>query len=472
MTYSKLEQKDLYDDVAEAGLISICSNNPDCYLEISHIVNSDDFGRLTNKILFRSLSALIEEDPDNIDAKLVRNKAIEMGYSDFDEITSNGEYVESIFASKISKRNLKSVTKRIKELSTRRKIINSLADIEHIAYDGERSSVQAMTEIENSVVGTMTSINNEEGPKVLGEGFWEWANERADNPCDMVGISLGLPRFDRAIGGGVRRGSVALITARPKTFKSGTAINIARSLAVDRGIPVLYLDTELSKEEQLARLGASVSKVHIDALETGRWRGSPVSIENVKITSEKVEEAPLLHQYIGGFPIERSLAIMRHWLTKNVKRGPDGQFNDCLIIYDYIKMMSGSEISKLTEWQMLGLQMTEFHNFVKRFNIPMVAFAQLNRDEDVAASDRLLWFASNLSALLRKTQEEIEEDGPDVGNMILKVKHARHGPGMDSEEYINLKVNFPCFYMEEGKLKSELKKDDNNDEGDDDEEEV
>jgi hypothetical protein len=89
----------------------------------------------------------------------------------------------------------------------------------------------------------------------------------------------------------------------------------------------------------------------------------------------------------------------------------------------------------------------------------MLLLAQLNRENQIAAADRILWYVSNFSVLSRKEREEVEEDGPIAGNMKLRTMLTRYGPGMDSEDYLNLKVEHDRMYLEEGKLKSELSPD-------------
>jgi replicative DNA helicase len=451
--------EDYVDDIAERSLISICANYPPSYLDVCKYVSFTDFGRLSNKIIFRAMSELLDEDPSNIDSELVRNKAIELGYENIDDLTSNGEYIEALFIRKVSKRNLNNVTRRVKDLAIKRALLGVVDDLSELVADNEKTSIDIVSEIERKINDAVVSVNHDDELGLLGEGFIEWANERADDPKDLVGLSSGLPRWDAAIGGGFRRASISLVAAQKKGFKSGLALNVAKHIAMRQDIPVLYLDTELSGEYQRLRLGASISKVPIDFIETGRWRSRVDYVAKIKEASDVVTNLPIYHTYIGGQPLHRSLSAMRYWLTKYVGRNEDGDFNDCLIIYDYIKLMKESEMGKLTEWQVLGFQATQLHDFVTRYNVPMLLLAQLNRENQIAAADRILWYVSNFSILGHKDQEEVEEDGPIAGNMKLRTMLTRYGPGMGFEDYLNLRVQHDRMHLEEGRLKSELSPD-------------
>ena len=73
----------------------------------------------------------------------------------------------------------------------------------------------------------------------------------------MIGISTGFPAYDEAIGGGLRRKCVDLVAARPKVGKSMFGDAVAMHVSKNLGIPVLVLDTEMSKEDHLNRMLAN-----------------------------------------------------------------------------------------------------------------------------------------------------------------------------------------------------------------------
>ena len=116
--------------------------------------------------------------------------------------------------------------------------------------------------------------------------------------------------------------------------------------------------------------------------------------------------------------------------------------NECLIIYDYLKLMTSESISNnIAEFQALGFQITQLHNFCVEYDVPCLAFVQLNRDgitresEDViSGSDRLIWLCTSFSIFKARTQEEVAEEsiGNRVNRRLIPVV-ARHGPGLDGD---------------------------------------
>ena len=72
---------------------------------------------------------------------------------------------------------------------------------------------------------------------------------------------------------------------------------------------------------------------------------------------------------------------MRKWIYQHVGFDENGQTKDCLIVYDYLKLMGSESISSaMQEYQVLGFQITKLHNFMVKYDVPCLSFVQLNRD--------------------------------------------------------------------------------------------
>ena len=170
------------------------------------------------------------------------------------------------------------------------------------------------------------------------------------------------------------------------------------------------------------------------------------------------------HINIANRPFEETLSIMRRWVHRNVGF-ENGRLKDCVICYDYIKLMTGDGLSgHMQEYQALGFVTTALTNFALQNDLPILAFGQLNREgitkEDtdiVAGSDRLGWFAANVSIFKKKSDEEIVEDGPNGGSHKLIPLIARHGPGLENKEYITMTMDKKSCKIVEGKTNFELK---------------
>ena len=133
---------------------------------------------------------------------------------------------------------------------------------------------------------------------------------------------------------------------------------------------------------------------------------------------------------------------------QEVGQDESGRTNECVVVYDYLKLMSSSSISNnIQEYQALGFQITSLHNLAVKYDFPCLSFVQLNRDgitkestDAVSGSDRLIWLCTSFSIFKTKSPEELAEDGPNAGNRKLVPIVSRHGPGMSDGNYINMRM--------------------------------
>jgi hypothetical protein len=220
----------------------------------------------------------------------------------------------------------------------------------------------------------------------------------------------------------------------------------------------------MSKEDHLNRILASISGVSINRIATGKFSTSEIEKEKVLTAAKKLEEIPYHYISIAGQSFENILAIMRKWIYQHVGFDENGRTNDCVIIYDYLKLMSSEGINaSMQEYQVLGFQITKLHNFCVKYDVPCLSFVQLNRDgitkestDAVSGSDRLIWLCTSFSIFKLKSEEEMAEDKPENGNRKLVPIVSRHGGGLDDGDYISIKMNGSIARLTEGMTRNEI----------------
>ena len=66
---------------------------------------------------------------------------------------------------------------------------------------------------------------------------------------------------------------------------------------------------------------------------------------------------------------------MRRWISRVVGLNDKGKANDCVIIYDYLKLMDSAEIKgDMKEFQILGFMITALHNLSLKYEVPILNF--------------------------------------------------------------------------------------------------
>ena len=460
----------LCDPSAERAVLSgILQYGEEVFLDIGDIVQEQSFTIDSNQVLFKCCKHILEKGQSvkSIDIASIYSSAQELGLSHILSQKEEAQHLKAIKDFPVNKENIRKFAAKIRKLEIARLLHKELGNTQEKLLDisGSESISSIIGIAEDSVFNFSSSLNNDNdnAPTFMSAGLDEYMEYLQNNKIDQVGISTGFPVYDQSIGGGLRKGTINVIGARPKVGKTLLSDTIGFHIA-KQNIPVLNMDTEMNKEDHIHRILAMSTEIEINKIETGKFTESPVNVKKIEQAVKDLKSAPLYHKSIAGKPFDEQLAIMRRWLVKDVGLNDDGTAKDCVIIYDYLKLMDSAGMSQdLKEYQVLGFMMTALHNFAVKYKVPILSFIQLNRDgiskestDSASGSDRIIWLCSNFSIFKRKSDEEIAEDGGKSGNRKLVPVISRHGGGLDDNDYINCHMKGWCAKITEGQTKLEM----------------
>lgn len=486
----------LCDPSAERAVLSgILKYGEDAYLDICDIIQESVFTIDSNQIIYKCIKNICDKNPQTkLDLASIYSSAQELGLSEVLSKKEEAQHLKAIFDFPVNLENVRKFAAKIKKLEIARLLHKELENAQEQLLDvtGSENISSIIGIAEESIFNFSSSLSTDgdASPSSIGKDIDEYIKFLQEHKVDQIGISTGFPVYDQSIGGGLRRGTVNVIAARPKVGKTLLSDNMGYYIASKLKIPVLNMDTEMTREDHVHRILAMSSELEISKIETGKFGDTPGSLSKMRAAVTELKESKLYHHSIAGKSFEEQLALMRRWIVKEVGLNDDGTAKECVIFYDYLKLMDSAGISQdMKEYQVLGFMMTSLHNFAVKYKVPIVAFIQLNRDgiskestDTASGSDRIIWLCSNFTIFKRKSDEEIAEDGPDNGNRKLVPLISRHGGGLDDNDYINCHMKGWCAKIVEGKTRLELvnnvqtKKDgfivSNNENNEEDEEEI
>jgi replicative DNA helicase len=465
----------LRDVVAERGLLgSVWQYGGDAYADVADLVTPRTFGLESNRNIWSVVHHVFEQNPAaRLDYPTFLSSARAIGLEREFDNDAEKEHLRSIInAGPLTQlANARSLAGRVAKLEVARNghSILGRAQEQLLSVTGDEPIDQILAMVESPIYDFTASLagDAESGPKEMGEGLTAYVDYLANNQRQNVGVPSPYAAYNDAIGGGFRPGTVSMIGARTKVGKSLLSINIGVWIAMQLGIPVLYLDTEMTREDQQTRILAMLSGVPIREIETGQFANFPAKKYAVEQAALKLQDHPYDFLSIAGQPFEETVAVMRRWVTKRVGLDENGKAKPCLIIFDYLKLMSSEAMSakNLAEFQVLGFMMTQLHNFAVRWMVPLLSFIQLNRDgidkEDTSTasgSDRIVWLCSNYSIYKAKSDDEMAEQtgNKEIFNRKLIPVVARHGGGLDSGDYINFMSHGSIARIVEGPTRDQL----------------
>lgn len=450
-----------------AVLAGILQHGLDGYTEVADIVGVSSFYDENNAILFRCLQNVINQGKIP-DIAAILSSASELGVSQVMSSAENLKYIKAAINYPSNIQNLRKEAIKLKKLETARDLKNLVKsvydDLDNI--NGTESFQNIFSKAETPILDFTNGFQHENVPQKIGDNIDEYIDFLEKNKNRKIGISSGYYHYDNLIGGGFRRKTVSLIGARMKTGKSILADNIAIHTGGKLNVPTLMLDTEMTPEDHQNRMLSYFTKIDSKIIEEARFDISQLA--KIKEATRKIKSLNYHYESVAGADFEDILGISRRWTIKEVGI-ENGRTNDCLIIYDYLKLMNSSKInSNMAEHQVLGFQISDLHNFAVKYDVPILSFVQLNRDgilkettDVVSQSDRLLWLCTNFSIFKIKSYEEIEIDGQEYGNRKLIPLVSRHGPGIDDGNYINMHMQGEYAMICEGQLASHVRNETN-----------
>jgi replicative DNA helicase len=437
-------------------LAGIFSYGEDTYLDVADFLNPECFTDRANQALYKCFRHLIEtKEIKSLDESSVYGAAQELSYQWLFDKTDELRHVRAIFNSNVKQENVPKWAAKLSKLHIARTLRKQLqgANVSLSELEGDEPVNHILGIAENAIFDMSFMLNDPAGgsnrPRRLGEGLDEYLDYIEANPVEMIGISTGYPIYDKAIGGGFRRKTVNLIGARTGVGKSMLADNMGLNITANK-IPVLYIDTEMASEDHWHRCLANLSEksATITEIETGKYAQHNYKQNKVRAGAKILKDLPYDYINVSGKPFEETLSIMRRWIHQTVGFDDNGRTKDCIILYDYLKLMSGENMkATLAEYQVLGFMATALHNFTVRHDIGVGAFTQLNKDgidkestSVIAGSDRVLWLTTSFAIFKPKSPEEIAADGPTNGNRKLVPLKYRHGEGLPPDDYINMEM--------------------------------
>jgi replicative DNA helicase len=433
-----------------AVLAGICTYGIDCYLDVEAFLEEGTFTVDFNKVLYKCITHIVHK-VNKIDFVSLLSAATDISLGEYVNKPDVLKHIHGILATPIDVSSVASHAKKIRRLQFARTLQESIKDsyraLEAVTGEENISQIVDLVEVPIQNASVAYLKKDDAKPKLLGEDGDAYFDHLMSDEIKQIGIPSGYPSWDIAIGGGLLRGCVDLVGARTKMGKSVYCDNVA--LYVSKlGIPVLVLDTEMSQEDHWNRVWANISGIDINNIKLADFKSDVRKIELVKEAKNLLKNIPYYYKQVYGKGFDEILSIARRWILKEVGIGPNGRTNDCLIIYDYFKLMDPSSISdNMAEHQAMGFQATKLHNFAVEFDCSVLSFVQLNRDgitkesaDVISQSDRIGWLCTSFTILKEKSVEEIADDGPKNGNRKLVPVLSRHGPGMDDGGYICLNM--------------------------------
>lgn len=429
-----MSRETLVNPTAERNIISIVLQDPSKIIECEgESLTSEHFGIRANRLLYTVIGYLAEEGIKKIGAEdvysVLQSEEQVKTIDDF----GGREYIEVMLRSIKVSDNLPLYIKQVREQATRRLIFDLGESLKEdcIEEDLDAMLMDAQKKINDISLGdTKKDVNK------IGDGLLERIQARMENPREVFGHQIGWTRFDK-ITQGFAPNDLTVVVGASKTGKSTLLTNWSRILSIRSGLCGLYIDTEMTTEEQEDRLLAMCAEIPYEEIRNGSCGtdteyGTAIEKHKKMLNAiREIKDANLFHVYMPDFNIQKVTALIKKMhLTE--------QIDYC--VFDYIKMPNEDVkgLASAQEHQRLGFFTTCLKDMAGICNIPIITACQANRNDlettnpsasDIGGSYKILQLATKLLFIRNKISSELEHEGYQYGNQALHILYQRHGGG-------------------------------------------
>ena len=356
---------------AEQSLLGGLMLENNAYDRIADILAEDDFYRHEHKLIYRAISALINENrPADI---ITVQEALERN----DQLDHAGgfDYLLTLAQSTPSAANIRRYAEIVRERSIIRQLAEIGTEIARNAYNPQgKSAEQLLDEAENQVfqIAESTAKSKQgflEMPDLLQQNIEriDMLYQR-DNPDEVTGIATGFTDLDRMTSG-LQAGDLVIVAGRPSMGKTAFAINIAEHVAISGKRPVAVFSMEMGGTQLVMRMLSSVGRLDQSVLKNGSLKDE--HWERLNEAVAKLTDAPIFIDETAGLS-----ALELRARARRLARRFNNQLG--LIVIDYLQLMSGSgrNDNRASE---LGEISRSLKALAKELQVPVIALSQLSR---------------------------------------------------------------------------------------------
>ena len=411
---------------AERTVIGALLLDPEAIIKVSDFLIPDDFYDPIYREIFSAIFALYTShevvDFVTVSSKLGDNKKLqEIGGSAFLAQLSSEVPTSS---------HIYQYGQIVKSKAVHRKIIKAGQKISGLGMEESRAVPELLDEVEKTVFEISNTFLKDKFvhiKAILEERYERFAEmHEADDDELSKGVPSGFAGLDAKISG-FQPSDLIILAARPSMGKTALALNICQNAAIKSGKSVGIFSLEMSKEQLVDRLFASMLGVDSWKLQKGKL--DDTDFQNMGPIMDELNNANIFIDDSVGSSIPELRAKARRL---QMEHGLD------MLMIDYMQLMStgnasyaGNRVQEISEISRALKQIG------RELHIPIIALSQLSRAvesrpgnipqlSDLRESGSIEQDADIVMMMYREDYYEEDSDRPGLTDIYIR-KH-RNGP--------------------------------------------
>jgi len=343
------------------------------------------------------------------------------------------KYCATLRMSAASAANIGRHAEIVREKADKRALVAIGIEAQELAASHQDSA--SCVDLVASKLEALTQRKTAHEPKLIGDTMVDYLTMIQERMAGLhKPIATGYTHFDELMGGGLERGTLTVVAARPGMGKTAFGLGIARNVAANGGISAI-LSMEMAAQQINDRNMAAIGKIPL------AWLRSPSESDNdspywnqLSYATQKAQAMKLWIDEQAGMNMIELRAKARKIKRKS---GLD------ILVIDQLSFIQGGDADQ--DWQRIGQYTRGMIEVAKSLDIAVVLLAQLNRKcedrtdkrpimSDLAQSGSIEQDAANIVFLYRDVIYNKETPEPEVAE-IISAKQRQGVPGTVGMRY-------------------------------------
>ena len=345
---------------AEAQVIGSLLLDPSKLDEIASMLRPSDFHGEFNRVLYTHFMGISESD-GRVDVPLLTDRMRKAG----DWVDGMAAHVADVVQSVAVSLHVKYYADIVLRASRNRQLIHIGLDLTRTAWQPAADPEVCLAAAEEAMAQIRTGSYDTD-PQPISEVMVDVMQEIDDiiHKRKTAGVMTGLVEFDEEIGG-LFRGELTIVAARPGQGKTSLALQMAAHCAA-RGRTVYFATLEMPKIDLAMKRLCSVSGVSSQRVRTGN-----IDIDQRQQLVEGSQAAAQTNLHLHDWPEIRPFDIRRAARRVGAE----------VVFVDYLQYVTPPDATK-KRYEQVGDISRQLKTIARQMDVPVVACAQIGRQAD------------------------------------------------------------------------------------------
>lgn len=411
---------------AERSLLGALILDKNAIIKVVDLIKPKDFYKQIHRDIYLAIAELFEKG-EPVDLLAVSSRLKEKNLL---ENIGGNTYLTELINSVPTASHVLNYAKIVQRKRILRELIEAGQDIDSLGHAEQEDIDEVLDRAEQRIFSiAQKSLTQRFLPiKETLEGAFERIDRLSKHEGGIRGVPTGFIDVDNMLSG-FQKSDLIILAARPSIGKSALAVNIAMNIATKQKLPVGIFSLEMSNDQIVDRLIATLANINLWNLRTGKLshEGADNDFERIQHAMGVLSEAPIFIDDAASANVLQMRAMARRL---------QAEYGLGLLVIDYLQLVEPRNPAASPVQQVSEISRS-LKGLARELNVPVLALSQLSRAvehrvpqipklADLRESGSLEQDADVVLFIYREDRYNPETSRKNIADLII-AKH-RNGP--------------------------------------------